>query len=342
MVEGLPVRAVLCAVECPGYHREGARGAALDRSKTNPSTVSQPQFSMAKQRDDDHQSAVNFPSRMPVTLDLPERYLAAAPVIVTSPETRCGTTLVQRLLCATDNAFVYGEEIGAQFRSLSALFAAQIRQCDANGAAMDEGFYRALSGALQEWRPGLTPPARVVLSAWTEAFYQLPATLSAFGELVGRPIWGFKWPGCSLQDVRALRTLMPRTRVVYVLRNLPDALASAKARLFVTTKEATARYAANWAANVSAFMTLRDDPAVMILRYEDLLAEPDQTLAALGAFTGAANMRRSELDVRVNTFQGLEADGHSATQYIAPATLTDEDWAVLRAHAGQIMAEHYP
>ena len=39
-------------------------------------------------------------------LDIPNAYLAAAPVIVTSPTTRCGTTLVQRLLCASDNAFV--------------------------------------------------------------------------------------------------------------------------------------------------------------------------------------------------------------------------------------------
>ena len=40
-------------------------------------------------------------------INLPDRYLTAAPVIVTSPTTRCGTTLVQRLLCASDNAFVY-------------------------------------------------------------------------------------------------------------------------------------------------------------------------------------------------------------------------------------------
>src|SRR5665213_3751605 len=100
---------------------------------------------------------------MASTLNLSPVYLAAAPVIVTSPTTRCGTTLVQRLLCASDNAFIYGEEIGHQFRTLAGLFATQIKACDLNRQSMDDAFAMALAGGLHDWRPGLTPPSQVVL-----------------------------------------------------------------------------------------------------------------------------------------------------------------------------------
>jgi hypothetical protein len=279
---------------------------------------------------------------MAFTLSLPERYLAAAPIIVTSPTTRCGTTLVQRLLCASDNAFVYGEEIGNQLRTLARLFAAQIRVCERNGETMDESFYLAIAGGLCDWRPGLSAPAQILLKAWTETFYQLPLALDSFGRALGRPIWGFKWPGCPPETVRSLLVLMPRAKVVYVLRHPADALASAKARRFVVTTEEAARFCAEWARHVNGLDALADDPRILILKYEELIADHTRGLAALSAFTGAEHIRRSEFDLKVNTFEGEEAQGHSPTQYIAPEPLSETDRAVLAAEAGEAMVRHYP
>jgi hypothetical protein len=278
---------------------------------------------------------------MASTLNLSAVYMAAAPVIVTSPTTRCGTTLVQRLLCASDNAFIYGEEIGNQFRTLAGLFATQIRACDQNREAMDDAFSLALAGGLHDWRPGLTPPAQVVLDAWSDAFYQLPVGLAAFGERVGRPVWGFKWPGCAAETLRTFLTLMPKTKVVFVLRNAPDTLKSAKARRFVDSGSA-AGFCANWARNVQGVMAMAQDPRLLVMKYEDLTQDHDAGLDALGAFTGALNMRRSEFDLKVNTFEGDESEGRSPTQYIAPEPLNDIDRAALEAEAGAVMAEHYP
>jgi hypothetical protein len=279
---------------------------------------------------------------MASTLSLSESYLAAAPVIVTSPTTRCGTTLVQRLLCASDNAFVYGEEVGNQFRALAGLFAAQIRFCDAHAAAIDDAFVLAMAGSLRMWRPGLSPPAGVVVKAWTEVFYQLPVTLASFGRTIGRPIWGFKWPACPPETVRTFLTLMPQAKVIYVLRNAADALASAKARRFVVTAEDAARFCAGWAGSVRSFTALADDPRVMILRYEHLVADHESGVQALSAFTGAENIRQSEFDLKVNTFEGDAAEGRSPTQYIAPEPLTEDDWAAIEAQAGDAMARWYP
>ena len=279
---------------------------------------------------------------MVARLEIPNGYLAAAPVIVTSPTTRCGTTLVQRLLCATDNAFIYGEEIGSQFRTLAALLAHQIRQCEQHGPAMDDAFSLAMAGGLRDWRPGLTPPAQTVLNAWTHAFYQLPASLADFGRQAGRPIWGFKWPGCPAATVRTFLTLMPASKVVFVMRNVVDALKSAKARRFVKTEDDAAAFCTEWARNMREFSALSQDPRVLIVRYEDLIVARDAQIRVLSDFAGAVGMRRSEFDLKVNTFEGVEAEGFSPTQYIPPATLAVADWTALRAQAGEVMNQVYP
>jgi hypothetical protein len=88
-------------------------------------------------------------------LDVQERYLNLAPIIVTSPSQRCGTTLVQRLISASDNAFLYGEDVGQDVRTLTVHLFEVMQLLDAIGEASDEDFRRALAGTLSDWRPAL-------------------------------------------------------------------------------------------------------------------------------------------------------------------------------------------
>src|SRR5947209_314180 len=122
------------------------------------------------------------------TLSVPNRYLGLAPVVVTSPTPRCGTTLVQRLLTASSNAFIYGEEVGHQVRTLTGWLIGLLRQFEQTSANVDPDFQRALEGTLADWRPGLTAPTEVMRRAWIETYYQLPATLSEFSASIGRPV----------------------------------------------------------------------------------------------------------------------------------------------------------
>ena len=276
---------------------------------------------------------------MPI-LDVPDRYLAAAPIIVTSPTTRCGTTLAQRLLSAADNAFIYGEGIGNHFRLLSSLFAGQIIDSERNRASADETFRRALDGTLDGWAPAVAPPSEVVLRAWIETYYQMPAALSDFGQSIGRPVWGFKWPACPHETVVAFLGLMPRARVVYMVRDLEGALMSAKARKFVCTPEEVAGFCAQWARNMGAFAGLLQDRRVLFVRHEALLTDAETQIARLAAFAGVNPIPLEALGLKVNTFVGDEADGHSPAGYIQPEPLTKTDRAAMQAHAGAAMAEY--
>jgi len=274
-------------------------------------------------------------------LDVPNRYLALSPVIITAPTARCGTTLVQRLLCTGDNSFLYGEEVGLHIRTLTTYLIGLIQQFERGGAAADAEFEKALSGVQDDWRPGLMPPTQVMLKAWIETYYQIPAALADYGASIGRPIWGFKGPDYARDMLRAFLMLMPKAKIIYVFRDLTEALKSAKARRFATTDEEVAAFCSKWAANMREVSDLRSDARVLFLKYEDLIADHAATVAAVEAFTGATGLKADVFDVKVNTFIGDEARGFSPTQYIAPAELTAADRAAITTHAGPVIAALY-
>lgn len=275
------------------------------------------------------------------TLSVPDRYLGIAPVVITSPTPRCGTTLVQRLLTRSANAFIYGEEVGHQLRTTTTWLIGLLRQFEQTYPTIDPDFDKALAGTLTDWRPGLTAPTEIMRRAWIETYYQLPFALSEFSARVGRPVWGFKVPGYNRDMLRAVFSLMPRTRVVYLIRNLHDVLKSAKARRFVTTDEDIRQFCADWARNILEVAELAADQRLIFLKYEDLLARRDEHLRLLEMFTGVEGADPAQFDLKINTFVGFEAQGHSPTQYIAPAELTEADLAAVEAEAGPVVAHFY-
>lgn len=275
------------------------------------------------------------------TFEVANRYSEIAPIVVTSPATRCGTTLVQRLLSASDNGFVYGEEVGYQIRTVITWFAGLVRQYEQSGERMDKEFAQALTGKLRDWRPGLTAPTTVMQRAWVEIFYQLPLTLSDYSRSIGRPAWGYKVPGLTRDMLRVTLSMMPRAKVIYVFRNLYDVLKSAKARKFVTSDKSVTQFCADWANNMREVSGLAQDERVLFLKYEDLVENRDECVHLLEAFTGASHLDPHVFDLKINTFAGEEAAGHSPDQYIRPAHLTARDRAAVASQGGPVLQHFY-
>jgi hypothetical protein len=276
------------------------------------------------------------------SLQIPNRYLAAAaPVIVTAPTTRCGTTLVQRLLSDSDNAFLYGEEVGHQLKQLTTWFIGLLQAFEKDADALDADFVRAMAGELTDWRPSLMPPTQLMMNAWVETYYQLPTRLAEFGASIGRPVWGFKGPAYPRDMLLAFLALMPHARVIYVYRNPYEALKSAKARRFAEGEAGVAGFCAEWARNMDEVLGLGDDPRLLLLKYEDLVADPAVQIGRLEAFTGATGVKATALDLKINTFKGETDKGLSPTQYIAPAELSPGERAIVEAHAGALVARLY-
>lgn len=275
------------------------------------------------------------------TFQIPSEYANVAPIIITSPTTRCGTTLVQRLLSMSSNGFIYGETNGNHFAILTEMFIGTLQYLDKSGDIVDADFQHALAGDLTDWRPGLMPPTAVMVETLAETFYGMPVTLARHAASVGRPVWGFKYPGFKRDTIKALLRIMPQCKVVYVFRNLFDTLKSAKARQFVKTDGDVRTYCAQWGKNMSEMAEMAENERILFVKYESLVEQRDEHIKLLEMFTGARELKPAAFDIKVNTFLGEKKDGHSPKQYIEPAKLTKTDRATVLEQAGAIMEHLY-
>ena len=275
------------------------------------------------------------------SFNIPNEYAAVAPIIVTSPTARCGTTLIQRLLSSGSNGLVYGENLAGHMNELTALCVRHLRFVDELGDVADKIFDQVLSGDLDDWRPGLMPPLEVSLKALSETYYQTPLTVARHAESIGRPIWGVKYPAYSRDMIKAMLQLMPNCRFIYVFRNLFDVLKSMKARKFVKTDQDVIDCCVKWATNMKDLVELANDDRILFLKYEGLIAQRDDHVQLLQLFTGIENLSPAAFDVKVNTFRGDEENGHSPSQYIEPEELTASDREAIFREAGPVMEHLY-
>jgi hypothetical protein len=87
---------------------------------------------------------------------------------------------------------------------------------------------------------------------------------------------------------------------------------------------------------------LAQDERILFLKYEALLGLPAEHVQLVELFTGVKGIDAGELDAKINTFEGENGAGHSPTQYIEPAELTEAELAMVEQHAGAVMAGLYP
>jgi hypothetical protein len=118
-------------------------------------------------------------------------------------------------------------------------------------------------------------------------------------------------------------------------------LKSAKARKFAATDEQVSQFCAEWAKNMSETAELVQNDRVLFLRYEGLMEDREEYLKLLTLFTGATGIDPRAFDLKVNTYAGQEAHGHSPSQYIRPARLTPSDRAAVAKHAGGLLESLY-
>lgn len=258
-----------------------------------------------------------------------------APIVVTAPTARNGVTLVQRLLNSSRQVMVYGENL-ALVDLLPGLLIemAMLHQRDQTGSEADR--QRVRDGDSEFWSSGLRPRSAYLASQAMQSFYQLVAVYERSSREDGFARWGIKNPMARPQTLQWMSQLMPACRSVFIYRNPLDAAASGKARRFLKTPACFAGFGRKWAANFRGAMS-GPRQSVHVIRYETLLSDRREQVAALEAFTGLTGIDPAVLDKKINTFSGVEANGHSPTQYIAPSPLTPEETRALLAGLGDVL-----
>ncbi len=254
-----------------------------------------------------------------------------APVLVTSPTVRSGTTLLQRLLCSSPDALIYGEEIGKdldlqlQISSSRRLVYGHSRQ------RFTDSLDRVVAGDGDDWIPDLMPGIDGYLEALHEGAFAGLAYCRRHAESIGRPVWGFKYPGWPPHLVRQLFDHLPGTRVVFLVRNLADTARSAKAWGAIADAQDLQAFCSQWAQGVAFMQQWQQAHPVLVLSFDALVAEPAPALARLQDFLGIRAIDPRVLDRRINNLtQGLDTR-HGHTGYIEPASLTAQEQAMVEA-----------
>jgi hypothetical protein len=259
------------------------------------------------------------------------------PVVVTAPTARNGITLLQRLLNSTRQIIVYGENKHLCEQVPNAVFtAAEIH--NSARADIERARARFLTETTEFWSSTLWPDTGAYLQGAVEGFRRLVHVYQTCSEQYGFPRWGIKHPFSNLIQFDRFFSLLPGALFIYVYRNLFDVARSSKARQFAKTAEDLERLASNWREGVYAVRRVRHKN-LLVVRHEDLVADPQQWLARLEDFTGLRTIDRTVMDRKFNTFQGPAQFGYSPTEYIAPVRLTEAEAALLEKHAGDVLAE---
>lgn len=256
-----------------------------------------------------------------------------SPILLTSPTIRSGSTLLQRLLCSSSNALVYGEEIGKDLAMQLQILVSRQAIYGHSRQRFTSSLERVMQGDSNDWIVDLMPDIDVYLEALRQGAFAGLASCRQQAALAGRGLWGFKYPGWPPPLMRLLLDNLPATRVIYVVRNLADTARSAKAWGAFNDETDLQAFCAQWLEQVNFMQALRPDPRVLVLPFETLLREPGPCIDRLCAFLPFQDIDRGVLGQRINNLtEGVDPRrGHN--RYIEPAALTAQEQAWVDAAA---------
>ncbi len=225
-----------------------------------------------------------------------------APLLVLAAGQRCGSTLIQRLLCSHPRVRIWGEHLG-QVRQLLTAGQRLRRWTESNGMA---GRNELAANGYHGFIANLTPERGDVDDAcvsFIDTLFAKPAREA------GRPIWGFKEVRYGLPDVLVLRELFPQLRVVQLVRDPRDVLRSLDEweRSPGWSRVDTEQSLRNWLSVAGSFVGSGTDPYlrsfILPVRYEDLIHFSEWWTTAIAEHCNleADLLDRSVFDQRVHT-----------------------------------------
>jgi hypothetical protein len=266
-----------------------------------------------------------------IRLSMEEIQRTVSPVFVLGPTARNGITLIQRLLNSSRRIIVYGENT-ALMHALPEVVMTTVTNHQKMCAELDEYRRRFLNGETEGWTSNLWPDSNRFTSAVCESFYKAVMVYEQCSREYGYSRWGVKNPLSNPYIIPWMLTLLPRCRFVFIHRHLFDVVRSAKARKFITDDAQLRKYADQYQTNMHAVLNTPRDQT-MIIKQEQLVAEPEPIIQRLEAFAGVSEIDRTVMQRKINTFPGTRDQGRSYTGYIDPEELTDREKAICLEHA---------
>ncbi len=247
--------------------------------------------------------------------------LQDAPVFVWAPSTRCGTTLLQRLLTSSRELLIFGEDL--YFLRDIPHYLTKLHEQEEHARRSLERF---LGGDFDFWSPNVFPELDSYSRLLVEHFYELAKLYrdtAREGDFGG---WGLKSPKFNPNSYELFKSLLPRARHVVIYRRVFEVLQSQKGRGWIEDEAELRERARGWKERVLQLEEgIRGDDNVLFVGYERLIEEKDDTVGSLEEFLGISGIQMDVFETRVNTFSGSPERGRSPDQYVEPKPLADRE-----------------
>jgi hypothetical protein len=255
-----------------------------------------------------------------------------SPLFVVSPSTRCGSTFVQRLLNSSGDVLIYGEN-PTLIEGLPIVLGAVIANYSgARAEAKAATRHRSMNEGTDDWIPDLSPEPSgyldLSIAQMVEQFLFYEEDAKAFD----RTNWGLKFPLRDATVMAVIAHVLPQARFIVLYRDVAAALASARGRHFVTDEASARLFVQRWSANL-VWLINWSARRKLDLRYEDLVANPEEHLPKLQAFAGIGETTPEVFANRLNTFRG-DGVGQDISGYVPPIALSEADHALIDEIAG--------
>jgi hypothetical protein len=270
-----------------------------------------------------NQTPLNFfPNALVTDLD---------PLIISSPVPRSGTTLLQRLFCSSRSTLIYGEKCAQDLEFFLNIYAFKTQEYNYSRERNQQNLQKVLRGEVNDWLQELMPETDGYLAAMQRAAFAGVTYGRDYALSVGRPNWGFKYPGWGAGTIRLLQAVMPQARFLFIIRDLGDCLKSAKAQQLVITPTEAQEFCQKWANNIAFYNMLRGDKSTLVVDFAALLANPEETMQAIAAFTGIQDMEAKIIQKKINTLIGQNFEAQVKDGYIPPAELNEAELHMVEA-----------
>jgi hypothetical protein len=243
-----------------------------------------------------------------------------SPIIISSPTTRSGTTLLQRLCCSSSNGLIYGETCAHDIDQGINLFLSKNLYLGIGSNWRDEQMESVLKGEVNDWITDLMPNHKQYLSNQADNINSYLSFLNNFAEENNREIWGVKMAGWNPNQLKNTLEFIPKAKLVFLIRDLPSCVKSAKKEDMIHTLEEIRQFSIQW-KNTINFVQQHLNHAKLIISYSDLIQDTDRVLGQLETFTGLKNIDKTILDKKINTL----SSSSESTAYNKPAELNQEE-----------------
>lgn len=254
------------------------------------------------------------------------------PICIASPVRRSGTTLIQRLISSASNSLIFGETCANDFQMISNFVSSKKAFMLQHKDWRNDQIKKVLNGEVNDWIPDLMPDIDSYLEQFQKMISLLIENYGGFATKNGKPIWGMKMPEWNPTNLVLLQQLIPGTKIIYLHRNLEDCVRSAKKIEMVMGVQEINQFCHTWKQFSEYANTHLQNENVLHLKYEELIADSEQWILKIEAFTGTENIDRSVMNVKVNTYKSDHKLDGKLEPYLEPSALTEEELKLIESY----------